>query len=262
MSGAIIALGIMISLIDSDAVLDKAAENGFFYRNVEISAVEKCSAPDTCVKIDSKTYSVRKKDSVRVAITAEKGKLTLDITPEEAFISYFLYIEHRSGVTRIQMKSRNIVIDQGVANIYRIQLSATAPQGPVVLWGKTLKEPPDRPFRESFAGSIDMLRKMYSLKPFTSDETLKDAAEMSLERVMKEGLVHYSAKTGGIRHTGVAKKVLGENLYRTESEEKAWSMMVKSPSHLYNLINPQFSKYFHLRKEKNGILNGVLVFSE
>ena len=262
MSGAVIFLSMMMSLIDSNAVLDEAAKNGFFYRNAEISAVEKCNAQDTCAKFNGKNYSIRKKDSVKVTLTAEKEKITLDITPEETFISYFLYIEHKSGVTRIQMKSRNIVVDQGVANIYRLQLSATAPQGPVILWGKTLKEPPVREFRGSFADSIDTLRKMYSIKPLQIDESLKNAAEMSLERVMKEGLVHYSAKTGGVRHTGVSKQVLGENLYRAASEEKAWSMMVKSPSHLYNLINPQFSKYFYLKKEKEGIINGVLIFSE
>jgi len=39
-------------------------------------------------------------------------------------------------------------------------------------------------------------------------------------------------------------------------------MLVSSPSHLYNLINPQFRHYFYaIEKEKDEIL-GAVIFSE
>jgi hypothetical protein len=39
-------------------------------------------------------------------------------------------------------------------------------------------------------------------------------------------------------------------------------MMVKSPSHLYNLINPQFGRVYFINQKSDGVLKGVVVFSE
>jgi len=259
---SIFAVHIIFALIDSDAVLNEAAKHDFLYRNVEISTVEKCSDTDTCISSGGKNYLIKRKDSVSVECIAENGKITINITPEQTYISYFLYIEHKAGIQKIQMNKKNIVIDSGVPNIYRIQLVGTAPTGPVIIWGKAFKESPVHKFDSSFTVSLNKLRLSYSLKPLAVDEDLKSAAEQSLRKVVSEGLIHYSAKTGSIRHSGVAKKVFGENLFIAESEQRAWEMMVKSPSHLYNLINPQFGKFYFLDSKNDGVLKGIIVFSE
>lgn len=259
---SVFALHILFAMIDSDAVLNEAAKYDFFYRNIEISTVEKCSDTGTCISSAGKNYLIKRKDSITVDCIAEKGKITINITPENTYISYFLYIEHKAGIQKIQMNKKNIVIDSGVLNIYRIQLVGTAPTGPVIIWGKSFKESPERKFESSFSDSLNKLRLMYSLKPLVIDEDLKQAAELSMKKIASEGLIHYSAKTGSIRHTGVAKKVLGENLFIAESEKRAWEMMIKSPSHLYNLINPQFGRVYFINQKSDGVLKGVVVFSE
>jgi uncharacterized protein YkwD len=250
------------TLLDQNSILEKAAEKGFYYRNVDICEVTKCSETETCLEHSGKNYIIRKKDSFEVSSNVSQKSIEINLNPENSYISYFIYIQHKAGVHRIQMNKKKLVIDQGVANIIKLQIVGTASTGPKVIWERPLKKTPHIPFVKSFDESVNNIRKTYFQKPLMISEELKPAAEESLKRLRNEGLIHYSSKTGSIRHTGIDKKVLGENLFIAASEEKAWEMLVKSPSHLYNIISPQFKKYFVLFTKNDVETAGVMLFSE
>lgn len=250
------------TLLDQNSILEKAAEKGYYYRNVDITTVEKCSETETCVEHSGKNYIIRKKDSFEVSSNVSQKSIEINLNPENSYISYFIYIQHKAGVYRIQMNKKKLIIDQGIANIIKLQIVGTASTGPKVIWEKPLKKSVPVPFSRSFDESVNNIRKIYFQKPLEISDELKSAAEESLKKLKNEGLIHYSSKTGSVRHTGIDKKVLGENLFIAGSEEKAWEMLVKSPSHLYNIISPQFKKYFVLSKKNNDETAGVMLFSE
>jgi hypothetical protein len=41
----------------------------------------------------------------------------------------------------------------------------------------------------------------------------------------------------------------------------AWEMMVSSPSHLYNFLNPGFGRYLLYFKKEDGAFSGAVIFS-
>lgn len=250
------------SMIDKDAVLSKAAENGFFYRQVDISKVEKCDPGQTCVKHGNHFYKIERKDSFKVELNVSEKTIKLNIKPEKIYISYFLYIWHKAGVHKIQLKKRELVIDKGVANILKLQLTGTSPGGPAVIWEKKLKESPSFKFEKDFQTSINKIRKIFFQRPLDLSTELKPAAEEALKKVQNAGLKHYSSKTGGVRHSGVHKKILGENLFIAENPERAWEMLTRSPSHLYNIINPQFKHQYTAFVENEEGVFGATVFSD
>lgn len=250
------------SILDQQSILDEASRNGFYYRFVDISAVDKCQEKEFCVVYAKNRYLIRKKDGFIVSDSSDKDKITVEITPEDTYISYFLFVQHKAGVYKIQMNKKKVVIDSGIQNIQKIQIVGTSFGGPRVIWEKTYKDFHGTPFSVSFDESFRKLRKHYSLKPVELSTELQPAAEDVLKRLKNEGLIHYSPKSGSIRHTGIIKKIIGENLFIAESIEKAWNMNISSPSHLYNLISPQFKKYFITFIKENDILYGVIVFSE
>jgi uncharacterized protein YkwD len=250
------------ALLDQNSILEKAAQKGFFYRFADISAVEKCAGEELCIEHSGKYYVIKKKNGFEVSAGVSQKAIEIEITPDNSYISYFMYIQHKAGIHKIQMNKKKMIIDQGVANIIKLQIVGTASTGPKIIWEKPLKDLTHIPFSRSFEESVNNIRKIYFQKPLTMAEELKPAAEESLKRLQNEGLIHYSSKTGSVRHTGIDKKVLGENLFVAESEEKAWEMLVKSPSHLYNMINPQFKKYFISFIKKEGEITGAILFSE
>jgi len=250
------------TLLDQNSILDAAAEKGFFYRFTDVSAVEKCPEKEFCIDHLDKKYLIKRKDSFSVAETVSKNSIEIEITPENRYISYFLYIQHKAGVHKIQMNKKKIIIDQGVPNILKLQIVGTAPEGPKVIWQKPLKEAPPFKFSNNFDESLKKLRASYFVKPLSVSNDLEPAAIKALERLQIEGLIHYSAKTGSVRHTGIDKKVLGENLFVSTDIEKAWEMLVKSPSHLYNMINPQFQSYFTAFRTNGNSTAGVVIFSD
>lgn len=253
---------LLTTVLDQNAILAKAATEGFFYRYTDISEVEKCPRGGLCIKHLGKNYLIKRKDGFSVEHSISKTAIEVEISPENTYISYFLYIWHKAGVHKIQMNKKKIVIDQGVANIFKLQIAGTAPEGPRVIWEKPLKEAIAVKFSNNFEESLAKLRAAYFVKPLSISNDLEDAAEKSLLRLQKEGLIHYSAKTGSIRHTGIDKKVLGENMFAALSPQKAWEMLVNSPSHLYNMINPQFKSYYIAYSESEGFIQGVILFSD
>jgi hypothetical protein len=252
----------MLSAIDGDAILQKAHDSGFFYRSVSFIKVDDCGKKDLCFKSKGGEYLIKRKDNVTISAEIKEGKLEIDIIPDNTYISYYLYIEHKAGVHKIQMKTRKLVIDSGVSNIIRLQVVGTGTNGPIPIFTKTFRKT-ETPitFSGDFDSSLKKLRQRYSMPFLENDPELGEPAKKVLERVGKSGIVHYSSQSGGLIHTGIRKSIVGENLFHAKTIEKGWEMMVKSPSHLFNLISPSYRSYYLAATEEEGFVSGVVLFS-
>ena len=257
-------LALFSYLFEKDSILEKAENDGFFYKNAEISEVVECKADKNslCVNHNSKNYLIKKSGNLEIKAETVKDSVRLTVSPDPAYISYFLYIQSGCVVHKIKLTKREIVLEEKAANITRIQIIGTGVGGPEILWSRKFKEENLPPFSENFDNSLKSLRKSCKKPAISIDKGLEEAAEKSLAKIQNEGLKHYSSKEGGIRHTGIHKKILGENLFAAKSEAEAWKMLVSSPSHLYNLINPQFRHYFYAIKKEKDEVSGAVVFSE
>ena len=257
-------LALFSYLFEKDSILEKAENGGFFYKNAEISEVTGCK-PDknaVCVHHNGRNYLAKKSGKLEIEAKIVKDSIHLTVSPDPDYISYFLYIQTANGVIKVQIKKQEIVLEEKPENIVKLQIVGTGVGGPEILWSRKFKDEKLQPFSGNFDKSLKLLRKHFKVKNIVSDKNLEKAAVSSLEKVQNEGLKHYSSKEGGIRHTGVRKRILGENLFTAKNEAEAWKMLVSSPSHLYNLINPQFRHYFYaIRKEKDEI-SGAIIFSE
>jgi len=255
---------LFFSLFEEDLLFDLAAKRGFFYRYAEISEVSECPANDSlCLAFDGKSFRLAKKGTLEIREKLSEESVELEITPDNNFISYFLYVESAGGVFRTKITKKSVRISEKPGKIVKIQIVGTAPKGPAVIWEKPFAKAKDADFTENFDKSLQKLRKKYGQKPVRFAPELGDAADSALSRLASEGLVHYSTQSGSIRHSGVRKKVIGENLVIAKDEKTAWRLLVSSPSHLYNMINPQFGSYFFKKiKTENGEIYGVLIFSD
>ena len=248
-------------LVDEFSILQKACEKGFCYREADISVVNDCKKGSICVKHDKKLYLVKKKNGFAVNSDVSNKKVMLEITPDNAYISYSFFVEHKAGVYLIKLKNKKIVIDKGVGEIISLQVVGSAVKGPTVLWQKTLGKTSKKEFKKDFDSSLRQLRLSYSLRPLESDEGLKKFAEKTFEKIKNEGLVHYSNTSGSLRHSGIKRENIGENLFTAKSLKTAWEMMVSSPSHLYNFLNPGFSRYLLYFEKENDDFSGAVIFS-
>ena len=251
-------------LFEKDSILEQAESAGFFYKNTEITETSECSGSQNgvCVRFDGKKYYLKKRGVFTAEAKISDKSVSLSVNPDNEYISYFLYVQTENAVHKIQITKKELVLEENTGNIVRLQIVGTGTGGPEILWSRKLKDTKMPEFSKNFDNSLKSLRKNLKLKPMVSDSSLSEAAVSALEKVQNEGLKHYSSKDGGIRHSGVRKKILGENLFAAKNEEEAWKMLVSSPSHLYNLINPQFRHYFYaVRKEKDEVL-GAIIFSE
>ena len=251
-------------LFEKDSILEKAENSGFFYKNAEISESAECKASvdNLCIEHNGRKYSVKRHGSFSADTKITDKSVHLTINPDNDYISYFLYIQTDKTVHKVQITKKELHLEENALNIVRLQITGTGTGGPEILWSRKFKDTKLPNFSENFDNSLNLLRKSFKIKPIAKDPSLKETALSSLEKVKNEGLKHYSSKEGGIRHTGVHKKILGENLFTAKNEAEAWKMLVSSPSHLYNLINPQFKHYFYaIEKEKDEIL-GAVIFSE
>lgn len=257
-------LALFSYLFEKDTILEKAETAGFFYKNADISEVAECKATDNsvCVSHNRKNYLIKKRDSFSAAAETVKDSVRLSMTPDSAYISYFLYVQTDCAVHKVRLTKREIIISEKADKILRLQIAGTGVNGPEILWSQKFNEAKLPPFSDSFDKSLNLLRKQCKLPSISIDSGLEEAAERSLAKVQNEGLKHYSSKEGGIRHTGVRKKILGENLFAAKSEAEAWKMLVSSPSHLYNLINPQFRHYFYAVKKDKDEMTGAVIFSD
>ena len=251
-------------LFEKDSILEKAENAGFFYKNAEISESSECKAGiDTlCIEHNGRKYSVKRRGPFSVETKITDKSVHLNMNPDNDYISYFLYIQTNKTVHKVKITKKELLLEENAENIVRLQITGTGTGGPEILWSRKFKDTNLPSFSTNFDNSLNLLRKSFKAKPIAKDPSLQKTALSSLEKVQNEGLKHYSSKDGGIRHTGVRKKILGENLFAAKNEAEAWKMLVSSPSHLYNLINPQFRHYFYtIKKEKDEVI-GAIVFSE
>ena len=251
-------------LFEKDSILEKAENDGFFYKNAEISEVTECKADKNslCVNHNGKNYLVKKSGNLEIEAKIVNDSIHLTLSPDQAYISYFLYIQTSCNVHKVQITKREIVLKEKAANITRLQITGTGVGGPEILWSRKFKEEELPPFSINFDNSLKSLRKFCKKSVISIDRKLEETAEKSLAKIQNEGLKHYSSKDGSIRHTGIHKKILGENLFAAKNEAEAWKMLVSSPSHLYNLINPQFRHYFYAIKKEKEEVSGAIVFSD
>lgn len=251
-------------LFEKDSILEKGENAGFFYKNVEISETSECkeSKNNICIPFNGKKYSVKRRGVFTADAEITNKSVKLSINPDNEYISYFLYVQTGRAVHKIKITKKELVLEESAENIVRLQIVGTGVNGPEILWSRKFKEMQIPEFSADFDKSLNSLRKSAKLKPMILDGSLSDAAKSSLEKVKNEGLKHYSSKEGGIRHSGVHKKILGENLFAAKNESKAWEMLVSSPSHLYNLINPQFRHYFYAIEKGKDEVFGAIIFSE
>lgn len=257
-------LALFSYLFEKDSILEKAENDRFFYKNAEISEVTECKADQNslCVNHNGKNYLVKKSGNLEIEAKIVNDSIHLTLSPDQAYISYFLYVQTSCNVHKVQITKREIVLKEKAANITRLQITGTGVGGPEILWSRKFKEESLPPFSANFDNSLNLLRKQCEKPKISVDKGLEEAAGKSLAKIQNEGLKHYSSKDGGIRHTGVHKKILGENLFAAKSEAEAWKMLVSSPSHLYNLINPQFRHYFYAIKKEKEEVSGAIVFSD
>ena len=251
-------------LFEKYSILEKAENTGFFYKNAEISEVTECKPEKNavCVQHNGKTYLAKKKDNFSVESEIVNDAVHLTLSPDPAYISYFLYVQTEKAVHKVKITKKELILEENAGNIVRLQIIGTGVNGPETLWSRKFKDAKLADFSKNFSNSLNLLRKSFKAKPIATDPSLQDAALSSLEKVKNEGLKHYSSKDGSIRHSGVRKQILGENLFAAKNEAEAWKMLVSSPSHLYNLINPQFGHYFYAIKKEKDEVSGAIVFSE
>ena len=257
-------LALFSYLFEKDSILDKAENEGFFYKNAEISESAECKTGiDTlCIEHNGRKYSVKRRGTFSAETKITDKSVHLTINPDNDYISYFLYIQTEKTVHKVKITKKELHLEENTGNIVRLQITGTGTGGPEILWSRKFKDAKITEFSKNFDNSLNLLRKSFRVKPIAKDPSLQETALSSLEKVKKEGLKHYSSKDGSIRHTGVHKKILGENLFAAKNEAEAWKMLVSSPSHLYNLINPQFGHYFYAIEKGKDEISGAVIFSE
>ncbi|HSA33248.1 MAG TPA: hypothetical protein P5077_05930 [bacterium] len=251
----------LLTLSEYD-LLQKAADTGFLYRNVAVETVEKCPAKATCVIAEGATYLFKRLDTTVVTLEKNADGFALTITPDKNFTNYRLFIREGLSVRRVEVTQKRVtVLDKG--SVTALQLVGVGAQGPVALWQKDIRPAAAEPFAGDLLGSMNALRKKADLPPLTVDKTLAPFAAETLARVKKGDLSHYSGSTGSIRHSGVRAKELGENLFVATTLERAWHMMLNSPSHLYNILSPSFRRCFvGTLPAEGGLIPGIVIFAD
>ena len=128
-------------LFEKDSILEKAENDGFFYKNAEISEVTECKADKNslCVKHNGKNYLVKKSGKLEIEAKIVNDSIYLTLSPDQAYISYFLYIQTSCNVHKVQITKREIVLEEKAANISRLQITGTGVSGPEILWSRNRK---------------------------------------------------------------------------------------------------------------------------
>ncbi|HNT26696.1 MAG TPA: hypothetical protein PKH10_00830 [bacterium] len=255
-------LALMLLTISEYDLLQKAAADGFLYRNVAVETVEKCPAKATCITAEGSTYLLKRLDTTAVTLEKSADGFALTIAPDKNFTNYRLFIREESTVRRIEVTQKRVtVLDKG--SVTALQLVGVGAQGPVVIWQKDVRATAIEPFTGDLLGSMNVLRKKAGLPPLTIDKTLAPFAAETIARVKKGDLSHYSGSTGSIRHSGVRAKELGENLFSATTLERAWLMMLASPSHLFNILSPSFRRCFvGTLPAESGLIPGIVIFAD
>ncbi len=240
-------------------ILEKAELNGFFYKNALCKESDEKVENEFYFTSSGKSYSCRQLDSTKILLTFENNALIFNIVPDTNFMAYYIYIKKSGRIEKIKLKQRTLRIEKK-SEIEAIQITALSSNGPVVIYKKEMKEVPLFPFSENMIGSINSLRKSLNLRPLELNSLLKKASLISLKKVSDNELLHIKSDSGSPVHSGVRASVIGENLFRAESIEKGWEMMQKSPSHLYNITNPEYTTIWIETVFSDKFWRGAIIF--
>lgn len=242
-------------------IVECAEKKGFFYRNVSVEKAESCEESSFCIEKNGDLYLIKQKDSTIVDIVEKKRKIEISLEPDSKYVAYYLYVRRGLKIKRSRMKKKNLTLLHN-GEINTIQISGVGLNGPEVIYQKTIKKPSSLPFYGDIMNSLAYLRKKAGIPPLKKDKSLAKAAQHARVRMKNKGPVHITSKKGNIRHSGLNRKVLGENLFVAASEKRAWHLLQNSPSHLYNMLNPVFRNVFISTEERSGMKYGVMLFSD
>ncbi len=249
-----------ISQISNYDILEQAEKSGFYYKQVNIIETEKCNKNNFCITSNGKKYLLKNKSDVKITLKKrEKNSLKLSISPSNKYVAYYLFIQRKNSVEKRKIKFRNIVL-KGAKKIFAVQIVGEGVNGPQTIFLRhfflNLVS-----FKQNLIYSINILRKKSGLKPLKKNKKLEKFAKQSISRIKTSGLVHYSSKTGSLAQSGIHSLAFGENLYSAKNLEEAFLMLQKSPSHLYNLLYPNYNNIFEKHFNKNGLITGIIIFS-
>jgi len=243
-------------------ILDEAAANGFYYRNVSIKEGIECTAPDFCLKSGSKLYLITKNDTFSVETKREKEHIRLTVKPDKNYMAYYLYMQRGFLVEKKKITAREITIEKSLS-LDAFQITGITSNGPSILYMQRINSTKTPLFTGDFLSSINQLRKDIGIKPLKADKTLKKAADDSIKRILHKKLVHIAADGRSVRESIYGRAFVGENLFAAKSMENGWKMLIESPSHLYNIVHTDFKNmWFEKSYDENDLLNGVIVFSD
>ncbi len=243
-------------------LLEKASRAGFFYRQVAIEEVAACPRDGFCLPVDGVTYHFRRLERSEVRFATVSGGYSVTVAPDPAFSAYRLFVRDTGTVRRIEMTTRTATVrDPGT--IISLQLVAVGAAGPVVVWQKDVRSAPFPEWKGDLISSMNALRKKAGAPPLSPDESLRPAARKALERVRGGVAVHYDGREGSIAHGGLRASSLGENLFIAATIERAWHMMVSSPTHLFNILDPSFRRCWveQNASSEDGMVRGALLFA-
>ncbi|MCK5808075.1 hypothetical protein KAH37_03705 [bacterium] len=184
------------------------------------------------------------------------------ITPHPKYIAYTIFIHTKKGILKKELHSRKSLFKGAGKQLIDAQLIGEGVHGPEILFYRSFsKQYKPLPWKGDFKKSMNVLRLSYRVRPLSEEKRLEPVANNALARIKKGNLYHYTAKEGSLRHTTVQKGKMGENLYRARTLAEAWELLQKSPSHLYNILNPQYISFFNREYLSEGFHIGVLIFS-
>ncbi len=243
-------------------LLEKASREGFFYRQVAIEDVAACPRDGFCLTVEGVTYHFRRLERSDVRFGAVSGGYTITLTPDPAFSAYRLFVRDADTVRRIEMTTRTATVrDPGT--IVSLQIVAVGAAGPVVVWQKEVRSAPFPEWKGDFISSVNAIRKKAGAPPLSADESLRPAARKALERIRGGVVVHYDGREGSIMHSGLRVAPIGENLFIAATVERAWLMMISSPTHLFNILDPSFRRCWVEQDvpSAGGMVRGAMLFA-
>ncbi len=242
-------------------IMECLVSKGFFYRNVSVEKINSCPEASFCVENNGNSYLIKQRDSTKIDIVEKKRKIEISVEPDSKYVAYYIYVQRRWKVKRSRIRKKNLVLLNN-GEINTIQISGVGVNGPEILYQKAIKNFSEIPFYGSIIKSLTHLRKKAGIPILKEDASLSEAVQHARVRMKDKGPVHITSKNGNIRHSGLNRKAVGENLFVAVSEKRAWELLQNSPAHLYNMLNPVFRNVFISIEERDGMKYGVILFSD
>ncbi len=243
-------------------LLERAANAGFFYRQVSIEQVTACPRGEFCLSADGVLYHFRRLERSTVHCAAVPGEYTVTVAPDRSLSAYRLYVRDSETVRRIEMTTRTVTVrDRGT--ILSLQIVAVGAAGPVVIWQKDLRPVPPFEWRGDLLSSINAVRERTGAPLLVADETLRPMARKALERIRGGTAVHYGGREGSVTHSGLRADSVGENLFIAITPERAWHLMTSSPAHLFNILDPSFRRCWieQTVSSPGDVVHGAVLFA-